>query len=99
MVPVVTNDIDALLGLTRVSGMAVNFFADFKGNDHAQAECGPCNYYPSSDNATYINIACDGNCGYACRPCGENHKGVLDFWRREKLVYPVVKKLYSQQWP
>ena len=30
------------------------------------------------------------------RPCGTNHKGVVDFWRRPKLAYNEVAKRYSR---
>jgi beta-glucuronidase len=38
-------------------------------------------------NCTYIEI--NG------RPGGENHKGSVDFWRREKPVFAEVSKLYG----
>jgi len=96
---VLPNDVKAILGDERATGMTLWVFADFKGNDGAQSECGPCHYYPGTNNATYINVSCDGKCGLGCRPCGENHKGTVDFWRREKLAYSAVKTLYHQAWP
>jgi len=96
---VIPNDIKAILSSERVTGLTLWVFADFKGNDGAQQECGPCSYYPHTNNATHINVECDGKCGLGCRPCGENHKGTVDFWRREKLVYAAVKTLYHQAWP
>jgi beta-glucuronidase len=96
---VISNNIKTILGSARVTGMAIWVFADFKGNDDAQHVCGPCTYLPGTHNATNINIACNGSCGLGCRPCGENHKGSVDFWRRKKQVYEVVHGLYTQQWP
>lgn len=38
----------------------------------------------------FINVSvCDGH-----RPGGENHKGVIDFWRRPKQAYAVVQEKY-----
>eukprot|EP00026_Physarum_polycephalum_P004975 Phypoly_transcript_05001.p1 GENE.Phypoly_transcript_05001~~Phypoly_transcript_05001.p1 ORF type:complete len:641 (+),score=19.62 Phypoly_transcript_05001:49-1923(+) len=96
---VIPNDVKAILGDERTSGLTLWVFADFKGNDSAQKECGPCNYIPGTNNATDINVSCDGHCGLGCRPCGENHKGTVDFWRREKLVYSIVQQMYHQSWP
>jgi len=96
---VISNDIKTILGSSRVTGMTIWVFADFKGNDGAQSTCGPCTYTPGTHNAIDINIACNGSCGLSCRPCGENHKGSVDFWRRKKQVYDIVHTLYTQQWP
>ena len=38
-------------------------------------------------NCTYIEIN--------SRPGGENHKGSVDFWRREKPVFAEVSKLFA----
>jgi len=96
---ILSNDVKTILSSSRVSGLSLWVFADFKGNDGAQSMCGPCTYIPNTHNATNINIACNGTCGLACRPCGENHKGTVDFWRRKKQAYTYVQELYHQQWP
>jgi len=95
-VVVLTNTIKTILSHPRSSGLTLWVLFDFKGNDGAQGQCGPCDYYPGTHNASYINVECDGKCKLSCRPCGDNHKGTLDYWRRKKLVYEDVKTLFHQ---
>jgi len=64
-------------------------WTDFKGNDGAQRD-GPCDYvegvYPPI--CAFIDVTQN-------RPGGENHKGVLDFWRREKPAFDAVAAQYN----
>jgi len=89
-VEVVARDVDAALNSSRISGITLWHWSDFKANDHDTAECGPCEYSPGVEPPTcsYINVNCS-------RPGGENHKGVVDFWRREKQAYAAVASRYN----
>jgi len=77
-----------------VSGITIWQFSDIKANDQSTKQCGQCTYatHPPSLsvpwNCTYINEKCG-------RPGGENHKGAVDFWRREKLGYSTLQKIYK----
>eukprot|EP00929_Paragymnodinium_shiwhaense_P046435 TRINITY_DN23639_c0_g1_i1.p1 TRINITY_DN23639_c0_g1~~TRINITY_DN23639_c0_g1_i1.p1 ORF type:complete len:464 (+),score=91.85 TRINITY_DN23639_c0_g1_i1:234-1625(+) len=90
-VEVISRDVEVAMGNPRISGITLWHFFDFKGNDDAQATCGPCEYLPgvSPPTCSYVNVSCD-------RPGGLNHKGVVDFWRRQKQAYSVVGKMYNQ---
>ena len=59
----------------------------------AQA-AGPCDYSPP---CTDLSTPCD--CVYinanVGRPGGENHKGVVDFWRRPKEEFAAVAAIYK----
>ena len=96
---VVKADIRSALSLDLVSGISVWQFndinadpSDFDGHQHNQT-CKPCEYpapYDASTpmNCSFISVAC-------FRPGGENHKGVLDFWRRKKRAFFAAKELYT----
>jgi hypothetical protein len=77
------------------SGITIWQFSDIKANDDATQKCGQCLYknHPKSLSfpwdCAYINVTCG-------RPGGENHKGVVDFWRREKLGFEVLTKIYQK---
>ena len=67
---------------------------DFKVKDVDTATCGHCDFLPGVYPPTCTHIepetkTCNG------RPGGKNHKGVVDFWRRPKEAFHVVKKLYT----
>jgi hypothetical protein len=64
-------------------------FFDFKVND-AEENNTHCDYLPGVYPPTcgYINMS-------SGRPGGENHKGVIDFWRREKPSYQIVAAKYN----
>lgn len=89
-VEVIERDVDVALQNDKISGITLWHYFDFKGNDGAEEKCGPCDYIPGVDPPTcaYINVDCN-------RPGGENHKGVVDFWRRVKQAYPVVAAKYN----
>jgi len=89
-VEVIGRDVDAALENEHISGITLWHFFDFKANDKDTAACGPCSYIPGSAPPTcaYIDAACQ-------RPGGENHKGVVDFWRREKQAYFMVAARYN----
>eukprot|EP00928_Gymnodinium_smaydae_P073392 TRINITY_DN56601_c0_g1_i1.p1 TRINITY_DN56601_c0_g1~~TRINITY_DN56601_c0_g1_i1.p1 ORF type:complete len:707 (-),score=80.53 TRINITY_DN56601_c0_g1_i1:131-2251(-) len=91
-VEIISGDVDVALSDDKISGVTLWHYFDFKGNDEATAKCGPCEYkagvYPPV--CSYIDVSCD-------RPGGENHKGVVDFWRRKKQAYDVVAAKYNAQ--
>jgi len=74
-----------------VSGITIWQFADIKADDSDTKKCGSCQYYPHPPslsvawNCSYIDVKCG-------RPGGENHKGAVDFWRREKIDYVTLQK-------
>lgn len=88
---VITRDVDVALKNEHISGITLWHFFDFKGNDGAQSTCGPCDYLPGIEPPTcgFINVSCD-------RPGGENHKGVVDFWRRPKQAYAAVAAQFKE---
>jgi hypothetical protein len=50
-------------------------------------------------DCAFIDVLCGGAASCATKPCGrpngENHKGALDWWRREKLEYGVIGAIYG----
>ena len=86
---VIAQDVDVALGNDNISGITLWHYNDFKINDKDIAMCGPCEYKEGSNPplCAYINVSCS-------RPGGENHKGVVDFWRRKKTSWDVVKDRY-----
>ncbi len=64
-------------------------FADIKADDEDTSNCGRCDYYPGTNNCSFINTTC-------YRPGGENHKGMIDFWRRPKLSYNFTQALFRK---
>ncbi|KAL1520238.1 hypothetical protein AB1Y20_023708 [Prymnesium parvum] len=88
-------DVQAALGLwPQVAGISIWQFSDIKADDGATAACGSCVYSTPYDAATPMN--CSYISASCWRPGGENHKGLLDFWRRKKLAFHAVKALFAQ---
>ena len=79
-----------LANSTRVSALSLWQFADIK-----VANCPACEYLPHPNNLTvpwdcaFIDTSCS-------RPGGENHKGSIDFWRREKLAMGAVRRIFAE---
>jgi len=79
-----------------VSGITVWQFNDIKGNDDATTQCGQCKYKPHPPSLSvpwdcaYISTSCG-------RPGGENHKGAVDFWRREKVAFKTLQGIYGKK--
>jgi beta-glucuronidase len=73
-----------------VSVLTFWHFFDFKGADRCSSYCKPCEYAAGvfPPRATYVDA------DRCFRPCGANHKGVVDFWRRPKPSYAVVVALF-----
>merc|ERR1712130_197615 len=93
---VIRENVEYALSSNLVSGIPLWQFSDIKGNDEAQKECPQCNYMPGPTNSSqphncsWINAKCK-------RPGGENHKGSVDFWRRRKMAFFTVQKLYHSE--
>ena len=85
---VIGRDVDAALANEHVSGLTLWHFFDFKTDDSTENNTA-CDYIPKTfpPNCSYVEI---NN-----RPGGENHKGVVDFWRRPKPAFEVVAAKYN----
>jgi beta-glucuronidase len=85
-------DVDVALENANISGICLWHLFDFKAHDEFQNNT-QCDYikgvYPPI--CGYINAS---SSGYG-RPGGLNHKGALDFWRREKPSYHLVASKYN----
>lgn len=86
-------DVASALSLRSVSGISVWQLTDIKADDGLTKACGSCEYTTAYDatrpmNCSYIDARC-------FRPGGENHKGLVDFWRREKAAFGRVRKLFA----
>lgn len=84
---------------SRLTGITLWQFADIKANDQSTQSCGQCVYAQNYPNLTtpwdcaYISQA-QIDCG---RPGGYNHKGVVDFWRRQKEDFPILAQIYGNK--
>lgn len=91
-------DASFLSASARVSGLTLWQFCDIHADYSDTVSNGPCTYFPHPDNLTvpwncsYINVPT----GPGGRPGGENHKGVVDLWRRKKESFSVVQGIYAQ---
>ena len=87
---IVERDVEVALENSKISALTLWHYFDFKINDHDIAICGPCEYveHESPPICSFINVSC-------ARPGGENHKGVVDFWRRKKSTWDIVKSKYT----
>jgi len=92
---VVQRDAEFAVATDLVSGITIWQFSDIKADDHDTTTCGQCQYFPHPPslsvpwNCSYISVSCG-------RPGGENHKGGVDFWRREKLVFTTLQNIYKK---
>uniref|UniRef100_A0A7S4NS90 Mannan endo-1,4-beta-mannosidase n=2 Tax=Paramoeba aestuarina TaxID=180227 RepID=A0A7S4NS90_9EUKA len=82
-----------------VSGLSLWQFCDTKADDSDTKSCGSCVYNQSTSPGYPTNMTLPWNCAYidvTCqRPGGENHKGIVDAWRRTKRAFDVVSKLFE----
>jgi beta-glucuronidase len=86
----VAADATVIANNSRVSGLTLWQFSDIK-----VAQCNECDYLPHPPNLTvawdcaFVNVSCG-------RPKGENNKGAVDWWRREKLSFGAVSQIYAK---
>ena len=85
---VILADVDVALSNERISGITLWHFFDFKVNDAAENGTA-CQYAPGVFPPTCTSIA------LSFRPGGENHKGVVDFWRRPKPAFAQVAARFN----
>mmetsp|Transcript_17243 Transcript_17243/g.51472 ORF Transcript_17243/g.51472 Transcript_17243/m.51472 type:complete len:663 (-) Transcript_17243:22-2010(-) len=106
---VIETDVDVALSNENVSGITLWHFTDFKV-DNCGTDW-PCNNGPGQENNTHctwdhaplptfeeLDAVGPPNCTAIVvdnRPGGANHKGSVDFWRREKPVFGVVAAKYA----
>jgi beta-glucuronidase len=85
---IITQDVDHAIGNPSISGIALWHFFDFKVNDGWENNTA-CDYLPNVTPPTcgYIDVDTTKSTG---RPGGLNHKGVLDYYRRAKPIFPIV---------
>jgi hypothetical protein len=107
---VILTDVEVAIKDDNISGITLWHLFDFKvdncgnkwpcnkpgggqeNNTHCQYDHAPPTTFQELSkvgppNCTYIEIN--------KRPGGENHKGSVDFWRREKPVFAEVSKLFG----
>ena len=101
-------DVDVALANDYVSAITLWHFYDFKVDNcgarwpcpHGGQENGTHCEYDHPPPTSFEELAAKGppNCTYIkvdSRPGGQNHKGSLDFWRREKPVFSLVAAKYE----
>ena len=83
-------DATTMANSSRVSGITLWQFSDIK-----VAQCPQCAYLPHPANLStpwdcaYVDVSCG-------RPKGQNNKGAVDWWRREKLSFAAVSQIYGE---
>lgn len=102
-------DVDVALANDFISGISLWHFNDFKvdndgarwpsptGGQENKTHC----VYDHPPPTTFEELAKEGppNCTYIKidgRPGGENHKGSVDFWRREKPIFAEVAAKFKK---
>ena len=86
----VSEDATVIGNRSRVSGLTLWQFSDIR-----VAQCPECDYLPHPPSLTtpWDCAAVNVSCG---RPKGENNKGAVDWWRREKLSFAAVQAIYAK---
>jgi beta-glucuronidase len=89
---IITQDVDLAISDPRISGICLWHFFDFKVDDKWENNT-HCDYLPGVNPPTcgYIQVDKDAR----GRPGGANHKGVVDFYRRPKPVFPIIAAKYA----
>merc|ERR1712194_907714 len=84
---IIVQDVNVALSNSHISGLTLWHFFDFKVDDK---HCGQCEYEKGvlPPICGWIDTSC-------ARPGGENHKGVVDAWRRPKESYPIVGQMFN----
>lgn len=91
----VSADANFIVNDNRFSALSIWLLVDFKVDDES---CGQCDYIQTpAVKAGNLSVPWDcafirTDCG---RPNGENHKGAVDWWRRKKVEYDVIAKIYA----
>jgi len=107
---IIAKDVDVCIANDNISGLTLWHFYDFKV-DNCGATW-PCKHSPGQENnthcpydhpppETFAQLSALGppNCTSIVingRPGGENHKGSLDFWRREKPAFVQTAAKYAK---
>jgi len=95
---IVGNDVDIAIKDENISGITLWHFFDFKVDD-AQEDSTHCVYnHPPPTTFEELERVGPPNCTSIVvngRPGGENHKGSLDFWRREKPAFRVAAEKFK----
>ena len=85
-------DVTTAMDDPRVAGISLWQFMDIKADDGATKSCGSCVYAKPYNASTPMDCAIIS--AHCWRPGGENHKGLVDLWRRPKRVFASVQKLF-----
>jgi len=98
---VVGRDVDVAIQNDKISGITLWHFYDFKVDNGGQQEMNTHCVYDHPPPETFDDLKKYGppNCTSIVvnhRPGGENHKGSLDFWRREKPAFRIVAEMYKK---
>jgi len=90
---IVSQDVETAINNQNISGIALWHFFDFKVDDQWENNT-HCDYLPGVVPLTcgYIGVDTTKPSG---RPGGANHKGSVDFFRREKPVFCLVASKYK----
>ena len=87
---IVSEDTDVALANDNISGVSLWHFFDFKVGGISEENNTHCENMPRMGGP--INCSSYVING---RPGGANHKGVVDFWRREKPIYDIVAAKFN----
>ena len=91
----VSADASFIVSDDRFSALSIWLMMDFKVDDES---CGQCDYI-QTPAVIAGNLSVPWDCAFIrtdCgRPNGENHKGAVDWWRRKKVEYDVIGKIYA----
>lgn len=100
---IVAADVDEALGNDQISGISLWHFYDFKADErNGQENNTHCTYdHPPPETFAELEAKGPPNCTWIAtfrvgRPGGANHKGAVDFWRREKPIFGIVAGKYGQ---
>jgi len=92
---VVQRDASFAMSNNSISGLTIWQFGDIKANDGDTKSCGQCLYYPHPPSLS-VPWNCEDISTSCGRPGGENHKGVVDFWRRQKASFKTLQAIYTK---
>lgn len=108
---IISADVDVAIANENISGITLWHFNDFKvdncgskwpcphqgggveNNTHCEYDHAPPTTFEDLEKFGPPN--CSSYIEVNNRPGGENHKGSVDFWRREKPIFGIVSKKYA----